>query len=137
MTSTFQGIGNKEYKLESENLIVDIDGIENWDTQKVQFMYGVFQDSAIQVLDLSNWDLSNVEIIEDNDVFQNMKQLFMITVNATMPSQIINSLSAPLGNYIPGADGKWYQSDGTAYEPQRLPGLKEDTYYAVKILNGI
>lgn len=48
----------------------------------------------------------------------------------TKSSSYIGSLPTPSETYIPGATGKWYTTDGTAYAPANVPNLSINAYYA-------
>ena len=59
----------------------NIDGYQTWNTSNVTSMQGLFSGTAIQSLDLSNWDFSNV---------YNYNQIFGSTFNLQMLSMPVN-----------------------------------------------
>lgn len=141
--------------------LVSIKGLEGFDTSKVTKLSYMFQDDrAITSLNVGSFDTSNVTNVQgmfqgcyylsqlDLSGFDLSKvtkyyqalngtyRLKKVVVSDKIPAQVLRTLGTPQQNYISGADGKWYQSGGTAYTTQKLPGLTADTYYAQKSLIG-
>ena len=112
--------------------------LSGWNTSSVTKMEGMFCSCKnLTSLDAAGWDTSNVT---------NMSQMFLYcnklqTVTLSMSFKFVDTdgygyLPVPSNYYIPGADGKWYDTeDGTGYTPKELASVTRTetrTYVAVK-----
>ena len=147
-----EGMFSKCYKLK------EID-VSSFDTSNVtNFRYVFYSCQALTSLDLSTFDMSkatditalvenctNLETLNIawNDTsnivhgggFYYSYNIREITVSDKVSSVVLSCLPNPNGNFIPGADGKWYaESSEVGYYPAEIPTGKTDTYYASKDL---
>jgi surface protein len=130
--------------------LTSIIGLHNWDTSSGTCFRSMFYfDTSLTKLDLSSFDTSlavdQVQPSLDMDpvVYGGMDEMFGFTHKlqevkfgskfnfygdgtTTKPAV----LPVPSNQYIYGADGNWYTSDGTAYAPADIPNLTYATYYA-------
>ena len=112
--------------------------LSGWNTSSVTKMKGMFcRCKNLTSLDAAGWDTSNVT---------NMSQMFLYcnklqTVTLGMSFKFVDTdgygyLPVPSNYYIPGADGKWYDTeDGTGYTPKELASVTRTetrTYVTVK-----
>ena len=133
-----------------------IKGLENWDTSNGKTFEEMFCSCPNLVeLDLSNFDTRNatydwIDPIREEQgmiIHGNMSRMFGVDTNKHWSmkkislgenfsfdgsgSVTINAvLPTPNEAKIPGADGKWYTLDGTAYAPADIPNRTAATYYA-------
>lgn len=119
--------------------------VSRWNTSNVTDMTCMFYDEsygmAMKELDFSNWDTSKVTSM--TGIFDKLTNLEKITIgekfsfdaNGSITDSIkFAVLPTPNGNYITGADGKWYTAHYDSYVPSNVPDLKKNTYYASKDL---
>ena len=109
--------------------------VSHWDTSSCKDMVSMFQHCYVLTeLNLSKWDTSLCE---------NMTNMFFNTHNlqkATFGEKfgfvgdISKVLYAPSADYIPYADGNWYDHDYNAYAPTAIPSNVARTYYASKFI---
>lgn len=123
MTSMFQGCESLR--------VFDACGLS---LVKVQTARLMFADCInLESIDIENWNCVNLTAVDD--IFLNVPKLQQIKVGEGVSSLIFNEFPLQLGEYISGADGKWYaESDGQGYLPGDLPANKADTYYASSTL---
>lgn len=115
--------------------LVDLKGLDKWDTSNVTCMACMFYCPSLTSLDLSSFDTSNATYMYG--MFDGCNRLQTVTLgdkfsfNGATATRLIN-LPTPDPAYIPGADGYWYTADGTRYAPSEIPNNTAATYYAVK-----
>ena len=113
---------------------LDLSSLDTRAVTKMRYMFA--ECSALTTLDLSSFDTSAVTSM--GSMFSGMNLLeeimlgdtFSFTGNGITTSSKIAVLPTPSTEYIPGADGNWYSSAGTAYAPADVPSNVADTYYA-------
>ena len=116
--------------------------VSSWDTSACKDMLGIFQMcSSVRELNLSKWDTTICENM--NLFFDGMSNLqkvvlgekFSFNGNGTNTNTNTPAiLPTPSSNYIPLADGNWYDSDLNAYTPADVPSNVARTYYASKFI---
>ena len=95
--------------------------ITNFNTTKVTNMERMFEGcESLEKLDLSSFDTSKVTIAKN--MFYMCYNLEEITLGANFKWKVEEGyLPEPSPEYIPGADGKWYDTkDGKGYTPSEL-----------------
>ena len=81
----------------------------------------------IKFLDLTGFDTRNLATNAGAlSAFSNNRMLERIKVGRNC----IANFPRPDKNYIPGADGKWYNSRGVGFTPDKIPSNVADTYNA-------
>ena len=81
----------------------------------------------IKFLDLTGFDTRNLATNAGAlSAFSNNRMLERIKVGRNC----IANFPRPDKNYIPGADGKWYNSRGVGFTPDKIPSNVADTYTA-------
>ena len=107
--------------------------VDHLDTSAVTSMTGTFKEcSKLESLDVSGWDTKAVT--ESTDIFTNCNKLKEVYVGVN--TTIHNKLPAQTSDNIPGADGKWYNSAGTAFNPGNLTLNTAQKWSAVKVVLG-
>ena len=108
--------------------------LSGWGTGAVEDMSGMFRDcTSLASLDLSGWDTGAVVTMAY--MFSGCFNLQQVTLGAKWKwIGAENHLPTPSSAHIPGADGKWYSSSGTAFAASEIPSGVADTYYASKDL---
>ena len=107
--------------------------VDHLDTSAVTSMTGTFEGcSNLETLDVSGWDTKAVT--ESTDIFTNSNKLKEVYVGVN--TTIHNKLPAQTSDNIPGADGKWYNSAGTAFNPGNLTLNTAQKWSAVKVVLG-
>ena len=128
----------------------EILGIETWNTSSGLGFGGMFRNcSSIRVLDLSSFDTRKAMYGSEHSsgmsectqlMFNKMYKLEKITLgenftfegDGTSESSYYGMLPTPSGDYITGADGKWYNADtGATYVSSEIPNNTGATYLAV------
>ena len=102
-----------------------------WDVSNVINMENVFACcSSVRTLDISTWD--NSKTVNMKQAFEGMSQLEMIKLGDKF-NWIGDGprLPYPDDEFIPAANGKWYDVDGNSYAPEDIPSNKAMTYTAV------
>ena len=111
--------------------ISTVGDLSNWDTSKVTTMDSMFYGcSSLTFLALSGWDTSKVSNMDNMCDFCNNLQLVMLGDKWQWVGTK-GYLPTPDPQYITGADGKWYDTDGNGYAPADIPSNKAMTYTAV------
>lgn len=91
----------------------------------IQWMFADCQ--KIKFLDLTGFDTRNLATNAGAlSAFSNNRMLERIKVGRNC----IANFPRPDKNYIPGADGKWYNSRGVGFTPDKIPSNVADTYTA-------
>ena len=91
----------------------------------IQWMFADCQ--RIKFLDLTGFDTRNLATNAGAlSAFSNNRMLERIKVGRNC----IANFPRPDKNYIPGADGKWYNSRGVGFTPDKIPSNVADTYTA-------
>lgn len=117
------------------NNLAEID-LSNFNTSKVRDMSYMFDDCyKLTELDLSGWDMSNVTNMYC--MYYQCYRLQRITLGTKYKYIGANAhLPRPSSTYIPGADGKWYDTkDGVGYtltEVESMTRTEPRTYVAIK-----
>ena len=107
--------------------------VDHLDTSAVTSMTGTFKEcSKLESLDVSGWDTKAVT--ESTDIFTNCNKLKEVYVGVN--TTIHNKLPAQTSDNIPGADGKWYNSAGTAFNPGNLTLNTAQKWSAVTVVLG-
>ena len=109
--------------------------LSGFDTASVTNMSSMFEScSSLASLNLSG--LFNTSAVTNMEfMFYYMYELQEVKLGANFKFVGTGGeLPTPLGDYITGADGSWYNSAGTAYAPADVPSNVADTYYASKRL---
>ena len=124
MSGMFQGCS----KLTSLN-------VSGFDTSKVTDMSYMFNAcSALASLDLSGFDTAHLPRM--SNMFNGCIKLKSVTLGKDFVIDTTGLLPTPSATYIPGADGKWYDTNTrVGYTPRLLVTVKRDapvTYVAVK-----
>lgn len=89
----------------------------------IQWMFADCQ--KIKFLDLTGFDTRNLATNAGAlSAFSNNRMLERIKVGRNC----IANFPRPDKNYIPGADGKWYNSRGVGFTPDKIPSNVADTY---------
>ena len=102
-----------------------------WDVSNVINMENVFAYcSSIRTLDISTWD--NSKTVNMNQAFAGMSHLEKVKLGDKF-NWIGDGprLPYPDDEFIPAANGKWYDVDGNSYAPEDIPSNKAMTYTAV------
>lgn len=105
-----------------------------------KFCYQTFKNcSALEELNLSGLDVSVSNYMQE--MFSGMSRLrkvilgskFSFNGSGTLDEEYPDPAVLPSQSDadVPGADGKWYASDGTAYNPADIPNNVCATYFAV------
>ena len=102
-------------------------------SQTTNMMLMFYGCSSLTFLALSGWDTSKVSNMDNMCDFCNNLQLVMLGDKWQWVGTK-GYLPTPDPQYITGADGKWYDTDGNAYAPADIPSNKAMTYYASKDL---
>lgn len=125
MNAMFQSSVNGTYmRLES------IGNIGDWDTSCVTGMQQIFKDCAyLKELNVRNWDTSKVTM--RGKFLTNAYRLEKFTVGEKFDITDLQ-IPAPSSEYIPYADGNWYDYDYNAYTD--IPPNVERTYYSSKFI---
>lgn len=127
-TSNVTNMGNM---FSSSFGISTVGDLSNWDTSKVTNMDSMFYGcSSLTFLALSGWDTSKVSNMDNMCDFCNNLQLVMLGDKWQWVGTK-GYLPTPDPQYITGADGKWYDTDGNGYAPADIPSNKAMTYTAV------
>ena len=127
-TSNVTNMGNM---FSSSSGISTVGDLSNWDTSKVTTMDSMFYGcSSLTFLALSGWDTSKVSNMDNMCDFCNNLQLVMLGDKWQWVGTK-GYLPTPDPQYITGADGKWYDTDGNGYAPADIPSNKAMTYTAV------
>lgn len=103
---------------------ISLDGMNSTKTTNMSNMF--YGDAAVTALDLSGLDTSLVA--SSTDFMTGCVLLAQIDIGTefTLQSDIIT----PSSDYITGATGLWYDSNGTGYAPADIPTNTANTYYA-------
>lgn len=112
--------------------------LANWNTPKLVYMNDMFAGChSLTSVNLSKWDTSNVNDRNGN-MFANCERLQEITLGYKWKWVWTNGYPpVPDSTYIPGADGKWYDTDsnghatGNGYAPADIPSNRAMTYTAI------
>ena len=128
----------------------NIGTLSGWNTANVTDMrrmfYGTGRNSSGIILDLSNWDTSNVTYSESTsgyqmsgieDMFTNMRRLKTITLGEkfSFTGDGTTSCSLPTidTTYFTESDGLWYDiATGIGYAPDAIPSNTAATYSVEK-----
>ena len=116
--------------------LTELSGLDVLDTAECVNLRSTFYGcEALTSLDLSGWDMSKVK--DTYYMFYNCYRLQSITLGAKFKFVSYKGyLPVPSTSYIPGADGKWYDTKtGTGYSPGALAGVTRTeprTYTATK-----
>ena len=106
--------------------------VSKWDVSNVTGASGftrMFAECrALKELDFSGWDTDAVQSVSFLSGSTNLEKI-TIGENFNFISGVIPTPSA---DYIPHADGNWYDFEGNAYAT--IPSNEERTYYASKFL---
>ena len=130
-TSNVTNMGNM---FSSSSGISTVGDLSNWDTSNVTNADSMFFScSSLTSLALSGWDTSKVSDMDNMFDFCNNLQLVMLGDKWQWVGTK-GYLPTPDPQYITGADGKWYDTDGNGYAPADIPTGKAATYYASKDL---
>ena len=130
-TSNVTNMGNM---FSSSSGISTVGDLSNWDTSNVTNADSMFFGcSSLTSLALSGWDTSKVSDMDNMFDFCNNLQLVMLGDKWQWVGTK-GYLPTPDPQYITGADGKWYDTDGNGYAPADIPSNKAMTYYASKDL---
>lgn len=107
--------------------------LSSFDTKNLTEMYGMFYNcSYLEVLNLSNFNTEKVEKMKG--VFYNIIRLRKLLLGDSFSIMSDTDIPAPSANYVPGADGYWYNSSGDAFAPSEIPSNVADTYYSSILL---
>lgn len=107
--------------------------LSSFDTKNLTEMYGMFYNcSFLEVLNLSSFNTEKVEKMRG--VFYNTIRLRKLLLGDGFSLMSDTDIPAPSANYIPGADGYWYNSSGDAFATSKIPSNVADTYYASILL---
>lgn len=108
--------------------------LSNFDTSKVENMECMFANNReAKYLDLSNFDTSSVTNMED--MFYNMRKLERVTLGEKFVFVGENShFEEPNSQYVTGATGNWYNTDGEEFAPDEVPSNVADSYFASPLL---
>lgn len=126
-TSSFENIA---FMLEFCRNLREID-VLGWDVSNVINMENVFAYcSNVRTLDISTWDNSKTENMKS--AFSGMSHLEKVKLGDRF-KWVGNDpyLPDPDDEFIPAANGKWYDVDGNSYAPEDIPSNKAMTYTAV------
>ncbi len=109
--------------------------LSGFDTSKVTDMSYMFNAcSALASLDLSGFDTAHLPRM--SNMFNGCIKLKSVTLGKDFVIDTTGLLPTPSATYIPGADGKWYDTNTrVGYTPRLLVTVKRDapvTYVAVK-----
>ena len=109
--------------------------LSGFDTSKVTNMSYMFNGcSALASLDLSGFDTAHLPKM--SNMFNGCIKLKSVTLGKDFVIDTTGLLPTPSATYIPGADGKWYDTNTrVGYTPRLLVTVKRDapvTYVAVK-----
>ena len=109
--------------------------VSGFDTSRVMDMTDMFNAcSALASLDLSGFDTAHLPMM--SDMFTGCIKLKSVTLGKDFVIDTTGLLPTPSATYIPGADGKWYDTNTrVGYTPRLLVTVKRDapvTYVAVK-----
>ena len=102
-----------------------------WNVSNITNMEQIFVAcSNVRTLDISTWDNSKTKNMDR--AFEGMSQLEMIKLGDKF-NWIGDGprLPYPDDEFIPAANGKWYDVDGNSYAPEDIPSNKAMTYTAV------
>ena len=102
-----------------------------WNVSNITNMEQIFVAcSNVRTLDISTWDNSKTKNMDR--AFEGMSQLEMIKLGDKF-NWIGDGprLPYPDDEFIPAANGKWYDVDGNSYAPENIPSNKAMTYTAV------
>lgn len=106
--------------------------VDDWDVSSVTTFGGMFGGCVyLKELNLSKWNISNEAAL--TSMLDGVLRLEKISVNETFRFTD-SGLEVPTAEYIPCADGNWYDSDYNAYAPADIPSGVAGTYYASKFL---
>lgn len=89
--------------------------------------------TSLKTVNLSNmvFDPDNFEYEEDFiDMFDGCNKVAQVTVGPSNIGHLKTQLPVPNSEYIPGADGKWYDSELNGYLPSELSTTTIKTFYA-------
>lgn len=105
--------------------------VSKWNISSATDIARMFYDcSGLTSLNLSGWN--TVSVTDMSEMLVGCSLLEQFTIGEQFVIPVDNApFSAPSSTYIPGADGNWYTSDGTAYAPADVPSGVAATYYAV------
>lgn len=126
-TSSFE---NASFMLESCRRLRELD-VLGWDVSNVTNMENVFACcSSVRTLDISTWD--NSKTVNMKQAFVGMSHLEKVKLGDRF-NWIGDGprLPYPDDEFIPAANGKWYDVDGNSYAPEDIPSNKAMTYTAV------
>lgn len=109
--------------------LVEVKGIEGWDTSECTSFDRAFKSCALQALDISGWILPANATSEN--MLDNMPSIESVSVGAGFE---LYRCALPTQSFD-GADGKWYSTTtGIGYAQADIPSRKADTYVASKEL---
>ena len=109
--------------------LVEVKGIEGWDTSKCASFDRSFRSCALQELDISSWTMP-ADATSEN-MLDNMSSIKSVSVGAGFE---LNRCALPAQSFT-GADGKWYSvTTGKGYAPADIPSGRADTYVASRDL---
>lgn len=106
--------------------------VDDWDVSSVTTFGGMFGGCALlQEINLSKWNILNEALLDA--MFDGDWRIEKISVSDTFRfnDSILEATSA---EYIPYADGNWYDYDYNGYAPADIPSNVARTYYASKFL---
>lgn len=105
--------------------------VSGFDTSNVTSMIGMFRDCAgLTLLNLSNFDTSKV--INMEKMFLNCRMLRLVRLGGKFAWAGTDScLPSPDDAFIPGADGKWYNTSAVGFPSSGISSNKADTYTAI------
>lgn len=110
--------------------------VDDWDVSSVTTFAGFIQNNFyLKEVNLSKWVMPNeadtTYMFNENRRLEKIKlgEGFKVTSDTTTAT-----FTATNVEYIPYADGNWYDSDYNAYAPADIPSGVARTYYASKFL---
>lgn len=130
---------------EGNSNLVEIKGLENWNTSNGICFGQMFLDcAALEELDLSSFDTrkahSGSATSSNGSTSENTKQMLSGMTNlkkVTLGKYFTflgNGTSNEIGSLPNTADGNWYNIEGVAYAASNIPALTYATYYATAAL---
>ena len=105
--------------------------LSSFNTGRAANLNNIFRGcKSLTALDLSSFDTESVTSM--SNAFYGCSALQKVTFGENWKWVGTDGyLPTPDSAYIPGADGKWYDTDGNGYAPKDIPSSKAMTYTAI------